>query len=174
MAMRSISQSNVKGGTWKGILLLLLLTVFSVLSVDILGRSVSFIFLPLIAVFLWPRTEKPIASIIFILVFGLLLDIISAGPLGLWSLIFLSVFTIFGPYRRSKPLKFLAAYRLWFAALLLALLAAYFLGWFAIGSRPDVKAMLYQALAAIALFPFIYGFRHVARSVLLGSDRGGL
>jgi len=32
--------------------------------------------------------------------------LLSAGPLGLWALIFLSVFTIFRPHMRLKPHTF--------------------------------------------------------------------
>ena len=85
MVMRSSAQSVSKGGTSKGVLLLLILTILSVLSVNIFGRKVSLVFLPLIAVLLWPRIDSSIVSIVFILLFGLLLDLLSAGPLGLWS-----------------------------------------------------------------------------------------
>ena len=174
MVMLSSTQSTSRGGTWKGVLLLLVLTALSVLNTNILGREVSFIFLPLMAVFLWPRIETPIASIVFILLFGLLLDLLSAGPLGLWSLIFLSVFTLFGPHRRVKALTFKSAFYLWFAVLLFALVAAYFLGWFALRSRPEIWPMLYQVGAAIVLFPFVFGLRHIARNLFSDSHGGGL
>jgi len=174
MVMRTSAQSGSQGGTWKGVLLLLVLTAVSVLNVDILGRSISFIFLPLMAIFLWPRIDKPIASIIFILVFGLLLDILSAGPLGLWALIFLSVFTLFAPHKRVKSLTFSSAIYMWLLVLLFALVSAYFLGCFAIKSRPQIMPMLYQAIAAIILFPLVYGLRHFAKNLLSGSDRGSL
>ncbi len=172
MVMRSSGQSVSKGGTWKGVLLLLILTVLSVLSMDILGRKVSFIFLPLTAIFLWPRMENTVASIVSILLFGLLLDILSAGPLGVWSLIFLSVFLIFGQHRRLKPQTFFPAFRLWLVVLVFALVAAYLLGWFAIGRRPDIPSLLYQAAAAIVAFPFIFGLRQFARSLLSDAEKG--
>ncbi len=172
MVMRSSAQSSSSRGTRKGALLLLFLTVLSVLNADILGREVSFIFLPLMAVFLWPRIGTPIASIILILLFGLLLDLLSAGPLGLWSLIFLSVFAIFAPHKRLKPLTLKSAFFRWLAVLLFALIAAYFLGWYALRSRPEIWPMIYQGAAAIILFPFVFGFRHVTGSILSGSGGG--
>jgi len=171
MVMRTPAQSVSKGGTWKGVLLLLVLTVLSVLNVNILGHKFSFIFLPLIAVFLWPRNGAPIASIIFILLFGLLLDILSAGPLGLWSLIFLSVFALFRPDMRLKPHSFISAFRLWFAVLAFACVAAYLLGWFAMSHRPDIWPLLYQAIAGIVLFPVVFGARYLGRNLLSDSDR---
>lgn len=174
MVIRYSAQSVSKGGTWKGVLLLLALTVLSVLTIDIFGRKISFMFLPLMAVFLWPRLESPIASIVYILLFGLLLDMLSAGPLGLWPLIFLSVFALFGPHKRLNPQSFFSALYLWLAALTFALIAAYFLGWFAIGRQPDIGPLLYQGIAAIILFPVVFGIRHVGRSLFSDSDGGGL
>jgi len=172
MVMRSSTQSVSRGGTWKGVLFLLLLTTLSVLSIDVFDRNVSFLFLPLMAVFLWPRVGTPIASIIFILLFGLLLDILSAGPLGLWSLIFLGVFALFRPHKRLKPQTFEPAYKMWFLVLGVALLAAYLLGWFAMNRQPDIWPLLYQAAAAIILFPLVYGLRHLAKNLLSDSDGG--
>ena len=170
MVMRSSGQSVSKGGTRKGVLLMLVLTAFSVLSINIFGRTVSFLFVPLIAVYLWPRVETPIASIVFILVFGLLLDLLSAGPLGLWALIFLSVFTLFGSHRRLKPHKFMSAFRLWIGALGFALASAFLLGWFAMSRQPDIWPLVYQAVAAIFLFPFVYGARNLGRNLLSSNE----
>jgi len=172
MVMRSSTQSVTSGGTWKGVLLLLVLTAFSVLSIDILGRDVSFLFLPLMAVFLWPRIETPIASIVFILLFGLLLDILSAGPLGLWALIFLSVFTLFRPHKRLRSRTFTSAFQAWLVVLIFALVAVYFLGWFAMSRRPELWSLLYQAAVAVILFPIVYGVHHLGRNLLSDPDRG--
>jgi len=172
MVMRSSTQSVSSGGTWKGVLLLLVLTVLSVLSIDIFGRNVSFLFLPLMAVFLWPRVGTPIASIVFILLFGLLLDILSAGPLGLWALIFLSVFALFQPHMRLKPQTFASAYKMWFLVLAFALVAAYLLGWLSVNRQPDVWTLVYQGAASVILFPLVYGLRHLGKSLFSDSDRG--
>lgn len=172
MVMRSSVTSVSKGGVWKGALLFLGLTALSVLSVNILGRNVSFMFLPLTAVFLWPRVGASTVSVIIILLFGLLLDLLSAGPLGLWSLIFLSVFALFRPHHRIKPYTFLPAFRLWLGVVGFALAATYFLGWFAMRIQPDFWSLFFQAAAAIVLFPIVYGVRHLGSNLLLDSDRG--
>jgi hypothetical protein len=171
MVMRYSSQSAVRGGTWKGVFFLLSLTILSVLSINVFGIHASFLFLPLMAVFLWPRVGNPIGSIIFILLFGLLLDVLSSGPRGLWALIFLTVFTIFGPLRRLKHQTFRSAYKMWFLVLGVALLMAYLLGWFALRHQPDLLPMIYQAAVAVISFPFVYGLRHLARSLFSDPDR---
>lgn len=174
MAMRSSSQSIAKGGEWKGILMMLLLTFVSILSVNILGKTVNFVFLPLIGICLWPRTDNAVLSIVVILLFGLLLDLLWAGPLGLWALVFLSVFAIFRPQRRLKPHIFGSAFSQWLAALILAIIASYLLGWFAMESRPALWPILYQALAATILFPVVYGLRHLGKLMLTDPDMRGL
>ena len=174
MAARSSFQSLSKGGEWKGILMMLLLTIFSVLSVNIAGRSIGFIFLPLIGVCLWPRTENSIVSIIAILILGLLLDLLSAGPLGLWALIFLTVFAIFRPHQRLKPHNFKSAFTLWLIVLSLGIIGSYFLGWFARQNQPDLSALLYQALSSLVFFPIIYGLRHVGRNIFSDPELRGL
>jgi len=63
MVMRSAPQTSSKSGALKGALFLLGLTLLSVLSVNISGRAVNFLFFPVMAIFLWPRVENPVASI---------------------------------------------------------------------------------------------------------------
>ena len=171
---RSTSQSFADGGEWKGILLMVLLVFISVLNVNIAGRTIGFIFLPLIGVCLWPRTDKVIISIIAIFIFGLLLDLLSAGPLGLWALIFLTVFAISRPHMRLKPHNFSSAFIQWVIFLIFAIIASYLLGWFAMENRPDAAALLFQALAAAILFPLVYGLRHIGRYMLSDADARGL
>ena len=174
MAMRSSSQSYGKGGEWKGIAFLFLLVVISVLNVNIAGRAIGFIFLPLMGVCLWPRTDNAVISIIAIFLLGLLVDLLSAGPLGLWSLIFLTVFTIFRPHMRLRPHSFNSALIQWLIILVFALIASYLLGWFAQKSPPDIIAIIFQAIAALLLFPFIYGLRHLGKYLVTDPDLRGL
>ncbi|WP_162143759.1 hypothetical protein [Hellea balneolensis] len=113
-------------------------------------------------------------SILVITLMGLFLDLLSAGPLGLWALIFLAVFGVFRPHMRSKPHSFKSAFTLWIMALFMALTASFFLGWFALGSRPEITALVYQALAALVLFPLIYAIRHLGRYILTDPDLRGM
>ena len=174
MIMGSSSQGFSKGGDWKGILFMLFLVILSALNVNIMSQSISLLFLPLIGVCLWPRIESPVISIVAVLLFGLLVDVVSAGPLGLWALIFLAVFAIFKPYQRLKPHSFATAFRSWCFVLLLAFLVSYLLGWFALKSRPDILALLLQALTAFLLFPLIYGLQYIGTYLLSDSDMRGL
>ncbi|MEP3889901.1 MAG: hypothetical protein ABJN69_05495 [Hellea sp.] len=173
MVMRGLSQSTQGNGHWKGILLMTFLVFISILNVNFLGRSFSLICLPVIGICLWPRTDGAIVSILAILIFGLLLDLLSAGPLGLWALIFLSIFAIFRPHMRMKSHTFGSAFGQWLLALSFAVIASYFLGWFARQSRPDFMPLLYQAVAATVLFPAIYALRHLGKNLLSDADMRG-
>ena len=174
MVMRSAPQTSSKSGALKGALFLLGLTLLSVLSVNISGRAVNFLFFPVMAIFLWPRVENPVASIVIILVFGLLLDVISAGPLGLWPLIFLTIFTLFRPHKRLKARHFWPSFGGWLGALTLSVIGAYLLGWFALERRPEIGALLTSAAAAILAFPIVYFLRHIGRQLLSDPDGRGL
>ena len=151
-----------------------LLVFISILNINILGRSFSLICLPVIGICLWPRTEGSVVSIIAILIFGLLLDLLSAGPLGLWALIFLSILAIFRPHMRMKPHTLSSAFGQWLLALIFAMVASYLLGWFARQSRPDFMPLLYQAIVATALFPIVYGLRRLGNGLLSDPDVRGL
>jgi len=174
MVMRSSSQSISKGGGWKGILMMVFLTAISVLSLNIFGQTVSFVFLPLIGICLWPRTERVVISIIAILFFGLLLDLLWAGPLGLWALIFLTTFALFRPHLRPKPHSFSSAFLQWLGVLVFALIGSYFLGWLARESRPAIWPLLYQALAATVLFPGVYAMRHLGKLLITNPEMRGI
>lgn len=174
MVMRGSSQSTPNGGHWKGILLMTFLVFISILNVNMFGRSFSLLCLPVIGICLWPRTEGSIVSIIAILIFGLLLDLLSAGPLGFWALIFLSVFTIFRPHMRMKPHTLGSAFGQWLLVLAFAMIASYLLGWFARQYRPDLMPLIYQAVAATVLFPVVYGLRHLGKNLLSDPEMRGL
>lgn len=174
MIVGSSSQGFSKRGNWKGISFMLFLVVISALNINFMSQSISLIFLPLIGVCLWPRIESPFISIIALLLFGLLVDVVSAGPLGLWALVFLAVMAIFKPHQRLKPHSFATAFRSWCLVLLFAFIASYLLGWFALESRPDVLALLLQALTAFILFPLIYGLQYIGKYLLSDSDLRGL
>ena len=171
---RNSSQGYSKGGEWKGILSMVILLLISTLNVNISGHTIGFIFLPLIGVCLWPRTDKAVVSIVAVLISGLLLDLLSAGPLGLWALIFLSVFAVSQPHMRPNEFRLNMAFIQCLGFLIFAVIVSYLLGWFAMERRPDITALLFQALAYVILFPFIYGLRHLGGHLLSDSNSRSL
>ncbi len=67
------------------------LVVLSVLPWG-LGQSVDFALpvLPFVAVHFWQRSNGPLMPLAFVFTAGLAVDVLSYGPLGYWSLVYLS------------------------------------------------------------------------------------
>ena len=143
MPLRPVSQPFARGGLLVGSLLMLILALVSVSSFNAFNTVINFIYLPLIGICTWPRTDKIISSICIIFIFGLLLDIVSSGPLGLWSLIFLINFAVFKPHMRLKPLVFITAFSSWFSFLFFSSILLYFFAWFSIGISTQTNALNY-------------------------------
>ena len=174
MVYASPSAGRSRGHAWHGIVMMLLLTIIGVLSVNLFGRNVSFSLLPLLGVILWPRGSLPVASILAMLIFGLLLDFLTGGPLGLWALVYLILFALLRPHQRLKPHTFKTAFLQVLGGLILALVLAFGLAWFASGHRPDIALMLAPLLAAIGFFPLVYGLRYFFKQILGGADERGI
>ena len=163
----------MRGRTFQAIFTLFVLTIIGALNVNIFGVSVTLTYLPLVSVFLWPRYSKPIISIIAILISGFILDFLIYDPIGMKSLIYLTIFTLFRPDLRLTPHSFTSAFMQWMATAIIAFTLAYILGSFAFKMRPDVFALLYQMLIATAFFPVFYGLRHLWKIVFSDPhDRG--
>ncbi len=174
MVFASTTPIASRGFAWQGVLLLFVLTVIGMLSMSLFGRVVSFSLLPLISVILWPRGASAVTSIIALLIFGLLLDVLTGGPLGLWALVYLAVFGVFRPHQRLKPLKFRGAFMQVLGGLLFALALAFVLAWLANSHRPQIVLMLPPLAAALILFPVIYGARSLLKQWFGGADERGL
>jgi len=167
-----IYSSRSTGYAWQGIAMMICLVILAVLQFNILGTTISLLFLPVIGICLWPRGASALVSIIALFVFGLLLDFLSEGPLGLWSMIYLALFTLFRPLERAKPMTFQTAVLQWLLMILIAMIMAFLLGWISNGQRPSIILIGYQGAIVTALFPIIYGFRSILRRFAIDpSDR---
>ena len=63
MPLRPVLQPFARGGLLVGSLLMLILVLVSVSSFNVFNTVVNFIYLPLIGIYIWPRTDKIILSI---------------------------------------------------------------------------------------------------------------
>ena len=167
MPLHPVSQPFARGGLLVGSLLMLILALLSVSSFNAFNTVINFIYLPLIGICIWPRTDKIITSICIIFIFGLFLDIVSSGPLGLWSLIFLINFAVFKPHMRLKPLVFSTAFSSWFLLLFFSSILIYFFVWFSIDFPPRVMPLIIQSAIATCLFPLAYGLRHLLKKIFI-------
>lgn len=170
MATFSSSRSSSRGQISLGFISLAILTVFGALHLNVMGQSVALTLLPFIGICLWPRYAHPILSIVIIFVMGLLMDFATNEPLGFRTLIYLTIFSVFRPDKRIKQHVFVSAFLQWFGILILAVILTYGLGWFVRGTRPDIYALINQAILATALFPVAYIVRIIFRYFLTDPD----
>lgn len=167
MPLHPVSQPFARGGLLVGSLLMLILILVSVTNFNAFNTVINFIYLPLIGICTWPRTDKIVTSICIIFIFGLTLDIVSSGPLGLWALVFLINFAIFKPHMRLKALVFKTALFSWLLVVLFSSILVYFFAWFTIESLPKFLPLIFQIILSTCLFPFAYGLRHFLKKIFI-------
>ena len=155
-----------RGTTWRGGVTMFLLTLLATLHVNIFSHSIALTFLPVIGVCLWPRFSNPVVSILLLLLYGLLLDFLTFEPLGMRSLIYLVIFTVFRPDLRLKDFRFKMAFAYWMGAIILSLVLSYFLGWLGRSVQPAWSTLLFQGLLATLFFPLIYGIRYIFKTLM--------
>lgn len=143
----------------------LALAILSGLSIRIGPIEAGFTLVPLIAVFIWPRGASNMLSSYFIFTIGFFVDVLSAGPPGLWAFIYLAFYGLFRPDQRYGTPSLAALWPQFLLWLLSAFIAAVFIGQLFIEGRTSVGALVMQVVAAAFLFPVVYfvrqGLRHL-------------
>lgn len=152
----------------------LVLALVSIMTVRVGPMSASFGMIPLIAIFIWPRGASKGLSALCIFLIGLTVDLLSAGPAGLWALLFLFFYGVFQPDQRHRSVKF---YGLWLrftgwvvvATVLISVMGALF-----IPGRTAYLPLLLQAVMAALMFPALYVIRQVLRQIILDPNEPSL
>jgi len=134
---------------------LILAGAFSIVSVNVLGKSVSFGFLPLIVLVLWPRRASEMASIVMIFLAGLFTDWAVGGVIGQSTLIFTIVWMIFRPEMREDPYALFSLLIVWVLIGLLASALIIAAGWFVYRVKPDLVALILQFSLATIMLPCV-------------------
>ena len=136
-----------------------MLVCFSLMHISVAGRTIGFEFIPLSLLFFWPRNSRFGPAIWAVLAIGLLQDLVSGGPLGLWTLTYTLLFVVIDPtVRRSRG-------GLWSQWSVFAILIATgatligLLGGLSLGEAPGLGALCTDAVATAALFPVLFGLR---------------
>lgn len=137
--------------------------ILSGININAFSYVISLAWLPLAAIFLWPRWAHPIATPIIIAALGLFSDLLMGRFLGVSSLLFLILFWISKPIERETQLNFIVGW-LEFSLIISLLLMTVF---YCLGRILDLavgwRSLIEQILVAIALFPLVYGLRRVIR-----------
>ena len=155
---------------FQGMAFTLMLIIFSGLSFTINGAFFAFTWIPLAAIFLWPRWSHSFLTPFLIAFCGLIADFMSARYLGLSSLLFLIFFWSIKPTEREVKI---GLFKSWLEFSLSATLLLYVL-FFIIGRVIDISVgwrnLFKQVVLMIALFPIIYGLRALIRHILINPD----
>jgi len=130
----------------------------AMLSVDLPGLHFALSFLPLTAIYFWPSKASYSWSLPAIFIYGLFYDMVSAGPLGIWALAFLILFISLGG---GVTIKNGLLYNLlgYAVCVLFVFIFVLVLGRLSTGHWPQFHLLLTNALATIAVFPFLYWVR---------------
>lgn len=138
---------------------LAVLCVLSQMTFNIGARKISFLMVPCLAIYVWPRGANSTFSIIAICAVGFFQDYLSYGPIGLWALTWLIVFLTFRPETRAKPVTFLGQ----LGGVSYVLGAVVFVQWglarFVLGQTVDMISLAFLAIIALFVFPPIFGLR---------------
>ncbi len=149
----------------QGFLFTLALIVMSLVDIRFAGLNLSFMWLPLIGVFLWPRGAETSSSAGLLLIAGLLFDIISDGAIGVWPIIFLVTLLILRPNKRSRNVTFISLWTgffIWASALLLAICAVQLVFMKVPFSILDLVT---QWLPTLLIFPAVFWVARTSRQI---------
>ena len=112
--------------------------------------------LPLMAVFIWSTLRPRFMPPFVIFLIGIMQDLLTGGPMGIWALAFLAAIMIMRVRKEDVAVKELGP--LWFrfvAVAVIATLVAWSAGSLAIAGPAAIRPMLVEAAASILMFPLI-------------------
>lgn len=134
----------------------LICVLISLLSFDLGGFKASFMFLPLTVLFYWPRRSAYASSLWTAGLIGLMQDLMSGGPLGLWTLTFVILFILIDPTVRRVRYGFLSQWILFGCLIGAGVISVFILGAITLGQWPSVGALMLNALVGVMTFPLLF------------------
>ena len=136
-------------------LALCLASAISIAGMNLFGVWMSFGFLPLLVLSMWPRQANTLISLGLVFFLGLFTDWAGGAVLGQWALIFVLVWGFMRPEMRESPYSPLRFFLAWLAICGLALVVISVAGYFVFGIMPDFKAIGRQIIMATICLPII-------------------
>ena len=143
--------------------------ILASITFNIFGASLSFVFLPIIVLFLWPNGADLNLTYIGLFISGLSYDLLSGAALGGWSFVFLIFYSVTLPFKSGREVGFVEAfvnYLLWLSILCLLFVIGAVLGFYNVA----LFSLFINALVSVFLFPLVYRFRKVLRAGLVSED----
>ncbi len=145
-------------------LLTLFLVFFSLAPFNFPGSALMMPPLALMAVFHWGIYRPDLLPGPLVFVLGLLQDVLSGGPLGMWAAVFLVVHAVMAAQRRFFLGKKFVVEWLGFALVVpVVFLATWLMGSAYVGAFADPGLILIQALLTVAFYPVMSWLMSVVR-----------
>jgi rod shape-determining protein MreD len=148
-------------------LLALILVLLSLAPYNLPGSAQLVPPLALMAVFHWGIFRPDLLPGPLAFVLGLLQDILSGGPLGMWAIVFLLVLVVTASQRRFFLGKMFVVEWLGFALVVpVVYLSIWIIGSIYIGAIVDPGALFVQGLLAVALYPALSWLMSIVRRMV--------
>lgn len=138
-------------------LIALAATIVLQTPVELFGLHLPEPVIPMVLAFAWPLIRPSVLAPLVLAALGLLLDVLTWGPLGLWGLTFLVIYSVVLASRSFLAGQDTAVLFVWYAACCaLAFLLAYVVMAFIAGTPASLIAVFLQVLPTLLLFPFAH------------------
>lgn len=136
-------------------LVTLAVTILLATPVELFGLNLPEPVIPMVLAFSWPLIRPSVTAPLVLTLLGLLLDILTWGPLGLWALALLAVYAVVLASRSFLIGQDTAVLFVWYAACCgLAFLLAYIIVSIIARNPPSLLALIGQIVPTLLLFPF--------------------
>jgi rod shape-determining protein MreD len=133
----------------------LAVTIILATPVQLFGLHLPEPVIPMVLAFAWPLIRPSVVAPLMLTLLGLILDILTYGPLGLWPLALLAIYAVVLASRSFLIGQDTAVLFVWYAACCsLAFLLAYLLVTLIAGNPPSLLSLVGQVVPTLLLFPF--------------------
>lgn len=170
--MQYLGASDMKSRSYavQGALFTLSLIPLALIDLHIFSTTLSFIFVPLIGIYLWPRGAATSLSYILIFLCGLIMDLASGGPIGIWPLLYLLTFGILRPDARRREISLQPLWLGFISWMAVLVIFVIILNGLFMPEKMQLRVLILQACVVCLLFPFIYSVRQFIRNFVVSSE----
>lgn len=132
-------------------------TIILQTPIEVFGLHLPEPVIPMVLAFAWALIRPSIMAPAMLVLLGLILDILTYGPLGLWGLAFLAIYSVVLASRSFLTGQDTAVLFVWYAACcLLAFALAYGVMALIAPTPASLFAVFLQLLPTLLLFPFAH------------------
>ena len=133
-------------------------TIILATPVELFGLSLPEPVIPMVLAFAWPLIRPTVTAPLTLTLLGLILDVLTYGPLGLWALALLAIYAVVLISRSFLIGQDTAVLFVWYAACCtVAFLMAYAVVGLIARNPPSVLALIGQIVPTLLLFPLANG-----------------